>query len=36
MGIFTIGYPKGWSNEKRAAKDYFLFLLHLLFHDIRD
>jgi hypothetical protein len=26
-------YPKGWSNEKRTTKDYFGFLLHLLFHD---
>jgi hypothetical protein len=28
-----LGYPKGWSNKKRIAKDYFGFLLHLLFHD---
>jgi len=27
------GYPKGQSNEKRIAKDYFEFLLHLLFHN---
>jgi hypothetical protein len=26
-------YPKGWSNGKRTTKDYFGFLLHLLFHD---
>jgi hypothetical protein len=26
-------YPKGWSNEKKIIKDYFGFLLHLLFHD---
>jgi hypothetical protein len=28
-----LGYPKGLSNGKRIAKDYFGFLLHLLFHD---
>jgi hypothetical protein len=28
-----LGYPKGWSNGKKIAKDYFGFLLHLLFHD---
>jgi hypothetical protein len=30
------GYPKGRSNEKglqRTTKDYFEFLLHLLFYD---
>ncbi len=27
------GYPKGRSNGKMIAKDYFEFLLHLLFHD---
>jgi hypothetical protein len=26
-------YPKGWSNKKMTAKDYFGSLLHLLFHD---
>jgi hypothetical protein len=26
-------YQKGQSNEKKIAKDYFGFLLHLLFHD---
>jgi len=26
-------YPKGWFNGKMIAKDYFGFLLHLLFHD---
>jgi hypothetical protein len=26
-------YPKGRSNEKKTTKDYFEFLLHLLFHD---
>jgi len=29
LGIFTIMYPKGWSNEKRTTKDNFGFLLHL-------
>jgi hypothetical protein len=28
-----LGYLKGWSNEKRITKDYFGFLLHLLFYD---
>jgi hypothetical protein len=28
-----LGYLKGWSNGKRTTKDYFGFLLHLLFHD---
>jgi len=27
-----LGYPKGWSNGKKIAKDYFGFLLYLLFH----
>ncbi len=27
-----LGYRKGQSNEKRITKDYFEFLLHLLFH----
>jgi hypothetical protein len=27
------GYPKGWLNGKMTPKDYFGFLLHLLFHD---
>jgi hypothetical protein len=26
-------YPKWWFNEKTTTKDYFEFLLHLLFHD---
>ncbi len=26
-------YLKGWSNEKKTTKDYFGFLLHLLFHN---
>jgi hypothetical protein len=26
-------YPTGWFNGKRIAKNYFGFLLHLLFHD---
>jgi hypothetical protein len=26
-------YPKGRSNEKKTIKDYFGFLLHLLFYD---
>jgi hypothetical protein len=28
-------YPKGQCKEKRITKDYFGFLLHLLFHDYR-
>ncbi len=28
-----LGYPKGGFNEKKIAKDYFEFLLQLLFHD---
>jgi hypothetical protein len=28
-----LGYPKGWSNKKRIAMDYFEFLLHILFQD---
>jgi hypothetical protein len=28
-----LGYQKGWFNEKKTTKDYFGFLLHLLFHD---
>jgi len=28
-----LGYPKGQSNEKRTTKDYFGFLLYLIFHD---
>jgi hypothetical protein len=28
-------YPKGRFNEKRTAKDYFGFLLHLLFYDYK-
>ncbi len=28
-----LGYLKGWSNGKRIGKDYFGFLLHLIFHD---
>ncbi len=27
------GYSKGWYNGKGIVKDYFGFLLHLLFHD---
>jgi hypothetical protein len=30
-----LGCPKGWSNRKMTTKDYFQFLLHLLFHDYR-
>jgi hypothetical protein len=30
-----LGYPKGRSNRKMTTKDYFRFLLHLLFHDYR-
>jgi hypothetical protein len=33
MGIFTIWVPKKWFNKKKIAKDYFEFLLQLLFHD---
>jgi hypothetical protein len=34
LGIFIIMAPKkGWSNEKKIAKDYFGFLLHSLFYD---
>ncbi len=29
-------YPKGRSNRKRITKDYFGFLLHLLFHDYNE
>jgi hypothetical protein len=28
-----LGYPKGQSNRKRTTKDYFRFLLYLIFHD---
>ncbi len=30
-----LGYLKGWSNGKMTTKDYFGFLLHLLFHNYR-
>jgi hypothetical protein len=29
------GYPKEWSNGQMITKDYFGFLLHLLFHNYR-
>ncbi len=28
-------YPKGWFNRKMTTKDYFGFLLHLLFHNYK-
>ncbi len=30
LAYSQLGYPKGWSNEKEIAKDYFGFVLHLL------
>jgi hypothetical protein len=33
MGIFIIRVSKKWFNKKKIAKDYFGFLLYLLFHD---
>ncbi len=34
IGAYSqLKYPKGWSNEKMTTKDYFGFLLQLIFHD---
>jgi hypothetical protein len=36
IGAYSqLGYPKGRFNIIMTTKDYFGFLLHLLFHDYR-
>jgi hypothetical protein len=36
IGAYSqLEYPKGRSNKKMTTKNYFGFLLHLIFHDYR-